>query len=256
MKVVHTWLDVRFNILGPLECWCSGERLRLGGRVQERVLGALLLDANRAVSVERLVDAGWCGEPPVTAAHQVRKSIAELRRRLPGGAALIPTDGPGYRIDLREDQLDLLVFEARVRRAAVELAAGKRESAAAQLEAALGLWRDCVLAGNSSETLEGVAAALGERRLAAAEQLAGIRLDLGGGGELIGELRRLVAANPLRETLRAQLMRALHQSGRPAEALIEYAKVREYLSQELGVDPSAELAQLHESILHRRPVGV
>src|SRR5947208_3391556 len=102
---------VWFRVLGRLEAWSGQRRLVLGGRRAECVMAMLVLEADRAVSLSRLVDAAWDNQPPQTAAHQVRKTVAELRRRLPGGPELIRTDGAGYRLVLADDQSDLGLFE-------------------------------------------------------------------------------------------------------------------------------------------------
>ncbi|MFC5723607.1 BTAD domain-containing putative transcriptional regulator [Streptomyces gamaensis] len=246
--------SVRFAVLGSLECRSDAGRIRLGGRLQERVLVALLLEPGRVVSVGRLVEAAWEQRPPATAVHQIRKSVAELRRRLPGGPRLLRTEAPGYRAVVGEDRLDLLRFRARLRDAREESAAGRPERAAEQLRAALALWRGDPLSCAGSRLLEAAAAGLQERRLQATEQLCALRLELGDTDGLVGDLRELVAAHPLRETLRGQLMRALYLTGRPAEALAEFASVRAYLAEELGVGPSQELVRIHTDILCRRPV--
>lgn len=246
---------VRFDILGSLECWYGARRVPLGGPRQARMLVTLLLEPGRVVPVRRLIEAAWEDAPPATAVHQVRKTVADLRRRLPGGAELIRTDGPGYRAVVEEGQLDLLMFRSRLRRAAREDAAGRPERAVAALRSALDLWRDTVMADSGSAVIRGASTVLEEQRLAAAEQVLVLRAGLGEAAEVIGELRRLIADHPLRETLRAHLMRALCQCGRQAEAVAEYARVRELLGRELGVDPGLELSSVHEAILRRTPVG-
>ncbi|MFE5557346.1 BTAD domain-containing putative transcriptional regulator [Streptomyces sp. NPDC056544] len=244
---------LRFNVLGSLEGWFGEVRLRLGGAIQERVLCVLLLEAGRVVPVARLVEATWEKDPPVTAAHQVRKAVADLRRRIPTGTEVIATDGPGYRVVVADDQVDLLEFDALTRAAGQALREGGRSEAAEALRAALALWRGSVLSGTGGPVIEAAATALEERRLAAAEQFFDLCLALGESGELISGLRALITQHPLRETLRGQLMLALYRSGRQAEALKEYGEVRELLVDELGIDPGPRLAKLYEAILRDSP---
>ncbi|WUN35845.1 NB-ARC domain-containing protein [Kitasatospora sp. NBC_00315] len=213
----------------------------------------MLLEPNRVVPVARLVEATWDEEPPATASHQVRKIVADLRQRIPGGAGVILTDGPGYRAAVEEDQLDLTLFQAGLRAARVAAAAGSRTDAAARLRSALDLWRGPVLAGGGGAVIEAASAALEERRLAATEQLFGLRLALGESADLVGDLRELVQRHPLRETARGQLMTALYRGGRQAEALEEYGRVRELLVEELGIDPGSDLTKLYEAILRNSP---
>ncbi|MFB6580977.1 BTAD domain-containing putative transcriptional regulator [Streptomyces sp. NPDC056402] len=240
-------------MLGSLEGWFGEVRLRLGGAIQERVLCVLLLEAGRVVPVARLVEATWEKDPPVTAAHQVRKAVADLRRRIPTGTEVIATDGPGYRVVVADDQVDLLEFDALTRAAGQALREGGRSEAAEALRAALALWRGSVLSGTGGPVIEAAATALEERRLAAAEQFFDLCLALGESGELISGLRALITQHPLRETLRGQLMLALYRSGRQAEALKEYGEVRELLVDELGIDPGPRLAKLYEAILRDSP---
>ncbi|WP_328552733.1 MULTISPECIES: AfsR/SARP family transcriptional regulator [unclassified Streptomyces] len=245
--------QLRFNILGPIEGWSAGARLRLGGIIQERVLATLLLEPGRVLPVTRLVEAAWDEDPPATASHQVRKAVADLRRRIPGGAEVLLTEGPGYRIVIDESQNDLSEFGMLVRTARTAVAESRPAEAVELLRAALALWRGPLLSGSGGPVIEAAATTIEERRQAAWEQLVELRLALGESAEVIPDLRELTAQHPLRETLRGQLMVALYRSGRQAEALEEYAKVRDLLVEELGVDPGPRLTKLYEGILRESP---
>ncbi|WP_405725259.1 BTAD domain-containing putative transcriptional regulator [Streptomyces sp. NBC_01537] len=201
----------------------------------------------------RLVAAAWAEEPPATATHQVRKAIADLRQRIPRGNEVLVTDGPGYRTALNDGQLDLSEFNTLVSSARQAAAAGRAADAVTTYSDALALWRGPVLSGAGGPVIEAAATALEERRLAAAEQFFALRLALGEAAELVVDLRELVGAHPLRETLRGQLMLALYRSGRQAEALEEFGRVRDLLVEELGIDPGAQLTKLHEGILRESP---
>lgn len=244
---------LRLNILGPLEGWAYETRLHVGGPIQARVLVALLLEPGRVLPVSRLVTVGWDDAPPTTAAHQIRKAVADLRRRIPGGADVLVTDGPGYRAMVAADQLDLLEFGTRVAEAKTSAAAGRLGETAETLRASLALWRGSVLSGEGGPVIEAAAVALEERRLAVTEQLFDVRLQLGEAAEVVADLRQLISQHPLRETLRGQLMLALYRSGRQAEALDEYGTLRDQLVEELGIDPSPQLAKIREAILQEDP---
>jgi DNA-binding SARP family transcriptional activator len=234
---------VEFRVLGPLEVWHDGVRVPVGGPQAEKALAALLLAAGDVVGLAGLVDALWDGEPPRTATHQVHKLIAGLRCRLPGA---VETDGAGYRIRLGGAALDLTRFTALTATATATVP---------NLTAALALWRGPALAGIDSRTLRAAAARLDDRRLAAVEAAVDLRLA-GSGTEAAGvavELPALVAAHPLRETLRRQLMVALYRCGRQADALAVYAEVRALLADELGVDPGPDLARVHQQVLRADP---
>ncbi len=244
---------VRFNILGSLEGWHGERRLRLGSPTQERVLVTLLLEPGRMVPVPRLVAAAWDDEPPQTAGHQIRKAVAALRTRIPGGASLIVTDGAGYRAVLGDNELDLDEFGRRAAEARQAVAAGRPAEAVGHLRACLDLWRGPVLSGAGGAVISAASAALEERHMAVAEQYFELQLELGESVQLIGPLRELVNAHPLRETLRGRLMLALYRAGRQADALEEFGRVRELLVEELGIDPGAELTRLYEAILRDSP---
>ncbi|MFF2958966.1 BTAD domain-containing putative transcriptional regulator [Streptomyces sp. NPDC057963] len=244
---------LRFNILGRLEGWSGDTRLRLGGMIQERVLVTLLLEPGKVLPVSRLVEAAWADDPPATASHQVRKAVADLRRRIPDGARVLVTDGPGYRAAVGERQLDLAAFDRHTREAKRAAGEGRPADAVEELRSALALWRGPVLSGTGGPVVEAAATALEERRLNAAEQLFELRLSLGEAAELVAGLRALVLQHPLRETLRSQLMLALYRSGRQAEALEEFGTVRELLVEELGIDPGAGLTRVYEGILRDSP---
>lgn len=213
----------------------------------------LLLDAGRVVPVSRLVTAGWDEQPPDSAEHQVRKTVAKLRSRIPHGPEIIVTDGPGYRAVVTIEQLDLLRHQQLMRQARESLDAGQAGRAVAQLREALALWRGPVLAGSGGQLIDAASTALEEQRLSAAEQLYDLRIDAGEAAEITGELRGLVDEHPLRETLRSRLMLALYHSGQQAAALDEFARVRDHLADELGIDPSAQITRLHERMLRQDP---
>lgn len=244
---------MEFRLLGAFEVWSGAARVPLGGARAECVLAVLLLERNHAVMVERLVEAAWGEQPPMTAATQVRKIVADLRRRLPGGAGLIVTDGAGYRAVVADTQTDLGMFDLQVRLAREAAVAGDDAAVIDHLGAALALWRGPALAGIDSPVVRAAVAVLDERRIAAADQLMETRLGQGAARELVADLRALLDEHPLRETTRAQLMLALYRSGRQADALRVYEEGRRLLADELGLDPRPDLMQLHEQILRNQP---
>ncbi len=161
---------LRFHILGPLEAWADGQRLKLGGPISRRILAVLLLEPGRLLTVPRLVDAAWPDEPPATATHQVRKAIADLRRRIPGGSGVLVTDGPGYAI-AAGTPLDAAEFDAKTRRAKELLREGHPEEAEELLGAAMALRRGQVLSGIGGGVIESAARAMDQRHLAVGNSL-------------------------------------------------------------------------------------
>ncbi|WP_211341514.1 AfsR/SARP family transcriptional regulator [Myceligenerans xiligouense] len=244
---------VTFSVLGPLAARVGESQISVGGPVQRRVLAMLLLEPGRVVPLDRLVDAVWDEDPPSTAAHQVRKAAASLRKRIPCGHDLIVTDDPGYRIDASRCGIDLLDFDTRTRAARGSLQEGDPEAAVAGLRSALGLWRGSVLSGIDTPVIRAAATVLDERRISAMEQVFELSLSLDQCNAIIPELRAFVAEDPLRETPRAQLMTALYRTGRQADALEEFRRLRELLQGTLGIDPGTRLNDLYAAILNSDP---
>jgi DNA-binding SARP family transcriptional activator len=232
---------VEFRILGPLEVVDDDRLVELGGQKQRVLLAVLLLEANKVVSSDRLIDALWEDAPPDSAQKALQVYVSNLRKRL--GRDRIVTKSPGYAIRVEPGELDLELFE----RLADE---GGRQ----QWAAALALWRGPPLAdfARSRFALSEVAR-LEERRLAVLEERIEADLALGRHADLVAEVESLVAEDPLRERLRALLMLALYRSGRQAEALEVYQDARRTLVEELGIEPGRELRELHQTILRQDP---
>jgi DNA-binding SARP family transcriptional activator/transcriptional regulator with XRE-family HTH domain len=246
---------VRFRVLGPLELRDGEGRLvRLGAPKQRTLLAVLLLHANRAVSVDLLVEALWREQPPVLAMGGLRTYVSGLRQILGmGGTAAAPriaVQPGGYQLTVAAQELDLLVFERCAGEGQRALADRETALAAAQLGRALGLWRGRAFEDvQLGEGLSGELARLQERRLVVVEGWVEACLALGRHGGLVPELRRLVMAEPLRERLWGQWMLALYRSGRQAEALAAYQQLRGRLVEVLGIEPSPPLQQLQRQIL-------
>jgi DNA-binding SARP family transcriptional activator len=251
---------VEFRILGPLEAYRDGLSLLPHGSRQQALFATLLLHANQVVSRTRLIDDLWGESPPETATKMVHIYVSELRKLLePDSSAesawrVLVTRTPGYMLRIEPDQLDANRFARLIERARVALAEGRPAAASALLDEALALWRGPPLAEFADRPFAQIEAArLEELRLSAIEDRIEARLALEGGATLIGELEAFVAAHPLRERPRRQLMLALYRDGRQAEALEVYKKTRELLIDELGIEPSRALHGLERAILRQDP---
>jgi len=239
---------VEFRILGPLEVVEGARTLPLGGARQRTLLALLLTRANEVVSADRLIDALWGGQPPRTAANALQYHVSQLRKALAPHEAIV-TQEPGYVIRVGPDELDLLRFEMLVE----EAQHAPPELAAQRLREALGLWRGPPLADLAHESFVAETLRLEELRIVALERRLDADLALGRFAELVGEIQTLVREHPLRERLRAALMRALYGSGRQAEALEVYRETRRLFVEELGIEPSPALRELEQAILRQEP---
>nr|WP_042192115.1 BTAD domain-containing putative transcriptional regulator [Kibdelosporangium sp. MJ126-NF4]CEL20497.1 Signal transduction response regulator / Disease resistance domain-containing protein [Kibdelosporangium sp. MJ126-NF4]CTQ97721.1 Signal transduction response regulator / Disease resistance domain-containing protein [Kibdelosporangium sp. MJ126-NF4] len=234
---------MRFGILGGVEILSAqGESLAVGGPRQRALLALLLLDAGRVVPVERLLDGLYGDQPPSGATAALQSQVSRLRRTLPDG--LVELHPAGYRIAVDPDSVDVHRFERLASAGARALAEGDPAAAASALGQALALWR-----GPAAAVGDAASARLDELRHAATEDLFDAQLALGRHTAVIPELRAHIGEHPLRERPRGQLMLALRAAGRPAEALAEFDNARRTLADELGADPSAELADIHMTVL-------
>jgi pentatricopeptide repeat protein len=244
----HIVLD--FGVLGPLRVVVGGETRPIGPRKHRILLASLLLRANRPVHIDELIDRLWPVAPPKGARRTVQTYAMRLRRELGAAGRLIKTRPEAYAIELADEFLDLGRFADLTARAARQRAIGDLPAARTSLRQALDQWRGAPLGDVPSAALARTDVPhLLELRCRAVEQRVELDLSLGGQGDLVGELRTLVAENPLRERFWALLMRALCREGRHAEALATYHEADRVLGDELGTEPGAELRRLHADAL-------
>jgi len=243
---------LRFRILGPLEAGTEDSPLDLGGPKQRALLALLLLQRGEVVSTDRLIDALWGAQPPPAAQKTIQVYVSRLRKKLQDG--LLETRAGGYLLELAPDQLDLDRFEQGLKEGRALLGSGNPEPAARTLRDALSLWRGPPLVDFAYEPFAASEIArLEELQIAALEERIEADLALGREAELVAELEGLVREHPLRERLHAQPMLALYRSGREAEALESYRKLRSARVDELGLEPSRTLQELEQAILRQDP---
>ncbi|HXW44649.1 MAG TPA: BTAD domain-containing putative transcriptional regulator [Streptosporangiaceae bacterium] len=248
------------SLLGPVEVSVSGQPVHVSQPRQRALLALLALSANRVVTAEVLIDGLWAEQQSRPRERNLHAHVSQLRKLLrelePDAASpRVTTRMPGYQLTLHATELDLTQFAALVARGRQAARGGQPALAEEAFGHALALWRGHALADvvALSGRLADQAAYLEEQRLAVQEDRAEARLAGGRHVELTAELAALVDQHPLRERLRGQLMRALYQSGRQAEALARYQEGRTVLRTELGVNPGQELQDLHRRILRADP---
>ena len=241
-------MDIR--LLGRFAIVVDGAPLALGGHRQRAVLAVLATHANESISTDRIVDEVWDGAPPPSAVATLHRYVSHLRQALAGTPATIDTERPGYVLRIDDDAVDSRRFERLVDEGRRSLVAGAVDLAAGLLADALALWRGEPLADFAFDGFARIETTrLNELRSTALELRIDADLALGRHRQLVPELEALVAAHPLNESYRGQLMRALHGSGRRAEALRVYSDGRRVLAEELGLDPSNSLQQIERVIL-------
>ena len=244
-----------FRVLGPLEVWFDGAPVKIGGARQRALLAMLLLNANRVVSREQLIDELLNDARPETADHTLRVQISRLRSvvDLPGAPEpRLVRQAPGYRLRVDSGELDLDVFEELLAQAHRATDSGDHDLASRTLREAEALWRGRPLADLESKPFAQIEIErLAEMRLVATEDRIDADLALGRHRRLVPELERMVAEHPLRERVRGQAMLALYRSGRQADALAAYRTGRAHLVDQLGVEPGPALRGLERAILQQ-----
>ncbi len=247
-----------FAVLGTLEVRADdGSRVDVGAPKRRALLTALLMKAGRPTSVDQLFEALWGDDPPPTAQGSLHAHVARLRSEI--GSDRILTVAAGYSVRLGPGELDIEVFEQRLAEGRAAIETRRWDVAADTLRSALTLWRGAPFSDVDAfpivrgEAAVREAARLEELRLLALDGRIEADLELGRHGPLCGELEALVARHPLREGSWRQMMLALYRSGRQADALAAYRRLRVILVEDLGVEPSPELQELEIRILRQDP---
>ena len=239
-------------LLGPLEVRSGKGSVKLSAPKQRAVVEMLALRAGRPVTAKFLIAGLWGESPPASAAKVLQTYVSRLRGAIP--ELCLTTSGNAYSLKLEPGSVDAHRFEGAVREALQRTETGDARGAVAVLAQALDLWRGCPceeLVEHSWATAE--VARLEEMRREAEDDLADLRLAIGEHNPMVGQLEAAVAAEPLRERRWAQLMLAYYRSGRQADALRAFGRLRSALAEELGLSPSADLAALEQKVLLQSP---
>ncbi|MFX0575336.1 BTAD domain-containing putative transcriptional regulator [Nocardia nepalensis] len=235
---------MRVLMLGPFEVRDDEDLpIRIAGVKVRALLARLAMEPGRVVAADVLADAIWDGRPPDNGANALQALVSRVRRAV--GTARVEGRAPGYRLVVDPVDVDVVRFE--------RLAAAGRESGdLAALREAENLWRGQALSELSELRFAADAAVrLDELRLDAGVHRLG--LEVAAGNDVLDELRVLAEEHPLTERIQGLLIRALYAAGRQADALAAYERTRDRLGDELGIDPSHELTELHLSILRQEP---
>lgn len=245
-----------FRILGPIEIEFANRIVTPKAPKLRQVAALLILHANRTASAAQLIEELWQEQPPASALTTLQTYIYQLRKIF--GAVVPPADArdllitrpSGYALMVPPDNVDHAQFETLLRQGRTALAAGDADRASGLLHDALFLWRGAPLGDvPMGPSLSAYAQWLEEQRMDALELRIKADLAVGMHRQLIGELKSLVAANELHEWLHAELMIALHRSGRRGEAMGVYQQLRVTLRESLGLEPSAGVRDVYQQVL-------
>ncbi|MEU6676593.1 BTAD domain-containing putative transcriptional regulator [Streptomyces sp. NPDC046925] len=240
---------MRFRVLGEIEAYVDGRPVDLGHLRQRSVLAALLVDANRSVSVDQLADRVWGHRPPQRWRPTLYSYLSRLRHTVEpaaNGAVGISRGPGGYRLMVDASAVDLHRFRDLVTRAR---GSEQDDQAAALFEQAMDLWHGPGFGTLDTPWFSAQREALAHERFTMRLDRNDVALRRGRHGDVLADLTAQAAAHSVDERLAGQLMLALHRCGRSAEALAHFDRTRRTLSEELGIDPGPQLRRLHRRIL-------
>ena len=249
-------IGIGFGILGPLLMTVKGTPMPLGTPKQRAVLAALLINRNRAVGTDSLVNAAWDQSPAPAARASIHSYVSNLRRILSSAEvdpqAVLMSSPPGYRLSIAEGACDLDRFITKKAAGIHAAAAGQFEQASGHLSEALAEWRGPVLDDlRDFAFVEVFAAALMEDNVSAHTARAEAEIACGRAYAVIGELEELAARHPYHEPLWAQLITAYYVAERQSDALEAYRRLKTVLAEDLGIDPGPTVESLHMRILRQ-----
>lgn len=245
-----------FGLLGPLQVSVAGAAVAAGTPKQRAVLAMLLINRNRTVSTEALIDAAWDGTPVPGARASMHSYVSNLRRLLSAGhdetQTVLANSPPGYRLGVADGDCDLDRFVAGKTAGLHAAAAGRFEEAGSRLSAALAEWRGPVLDDLAGfGFVDAYATALVEDRVLVHTARAEAEMACGRAYSVIGELEALAGEHPYREPLWAQLITAYYAAERQSDALAAYRRLKAALAEDLGIDPGPTVSALHDRILRQ-----
>jgi len=243
---------LELRLLGPFEVLVDGRSVTLVRRKERCLLAVLLLQVGRPIAVGRLAELLWNGQPPEYARRALQTYVSRLRTALDAAGAgadviRLVHHGGGYAVHTDPDFVDADRFRRIVRRA---LAMHDPRIRSRWLRQALELWRGEPISDfEEGWARESICGPLEQLRQTALELRVEADLALGGHDAVIDELVGLTATRPVSERLVASLMTAQYRAGHQQDALETYRRTRNRLARELGLDPGAELQQLHLAML-------
>lgn len=251
---------LEFGVLGSLQMTADGASVPLGAPKQRAVLAMLVINRNRPVSLESLINAVWDQSPVAAARTSIHSYVSRLRRLLAtaghDSSKVLASVPPGYRLNIADADCDLGRFITEKTLGVHAVAAGRFEHASSHLSAALAEWRGPVLDDlRDFAFVDTFATALLEDKVVAQTALAEAEIACGRADAMIGELEALAAEHPFRERLWAQLITAYYVAERQSDALDAYRRLKANLAENLGIDPGPTVSALHERILRQESLG-
>ncbi|MEN8234558.1 MAG: BTAD domain-containing putative transcriptional regulator [Actinomycetota bacterium] len=244
---------MEFRVLGPVEVRVDDEVVPIPAPMQRVLLALLIIHAGEVLSTDRIITELWSDKAPASGANALRFHVSKLRSALTVDPSSIVTQGSGYVLEVDPESIDAVRFE-RMLGEALGVMGGDPDRADSLIRDALSLWHGDPYAGlGDPGFVDGEARRLNELRMRALEVGFAAGLALGRHEGVVGDLEAVLVEFPFRERLWAHLMVALYRSGRQADALRAFQRASQALGEQLGIEPSQELADLEQRILFHDP---
>src|SRR5262245_58096510 len=244
---------MEIRLLGPVELLSARGPVPIGSAKQRALLAFMALNPQRLLTYDALIDGLWGDDPPDATVEALRFHVSRLRGilRQVDDSDRLRTRPRGYQLVLDEQAVDALRFERTIAAARLARSEGAGPDVVSRaFRDGLDLWVGTAFADiNGEPFVVGERRRLEELRLAATEDYFAAELAVGRHAEAVGELERMVDRHPLRESLWELLITALYRSGRQADALAAYQRVRRILADELGIEPCPALRVLEHKVL-------
>ncbi|WP_246076640.1 AfsR/SARP family transcriptional regulator [Amycolatopsis cihanbeyliensis] len=249
-------MGARFAVLGPVEVVVGSSDLTPTAPKLLQLLAMVVLRAGKQVQTDAIVEELWPGAPPQSARTTVQTYVYQLRRIFESGGLadrgedVLVTKATGYMLRVDPEQIDMFVFQRLCQEGREALRRHRYAETADLFRSGLSLWSGPPLENvKCGARLAAFSVDLKEQRRYARYLRIEAEIEVGMYRELVGELRSLIATDPLDEELHGQLIRVLDRSGRRSDALDAYRNLRITLNEELGLDPCADVQQLHHDLL-------
>ena len=253
-------MQVSLSLLGPMEVTWAGQPVTFATTAARALLSYLALEADRPQSRELLATLLWPDQSQAAAYTNLRQSLARVRKALPAAPApeLLQITQQTLQFQRAAATVDVAHFAELLAACAVH-AHGDLAGCPAclqRLEQAADLYRGELLHGLFLEHSQPFEEWLLVRREALHRQALDVLQTLARAYEAAADYQRmrryaarLLALEPWREDVHAQVMRAMVASGDRAGALAQFAHCRKVLADELGVEPDGEARALYARLL-------
>ena len=242
-------MTLKLDLLGGFQLLSANTSpLSISIRKSKALLAYLALQPEQNHARDKLAALLWEDSDNSRARHSLRQALADLRRCLPdSGENILSTDGEFIRLQADAIAVDALQFQQLLKQPSCE-----------NLETAIALYNGELLEGFNprsaayEEWMFNYQYHLREQAIKALENLLTYYIDNNTHEAAIRTAIRLLAIDPLKESIHRALMALYMQEGQYTAAIKQYTLCKSNLLRELNIEPEPETQQLHDEVLFKR----